>query len=448
MKRLSLLIVLLCYQVIGVSQTYSFKTISQYDHFEILTEGNRLVCLFRVSEKKAPVSVFRKVFLNDELHSTDSIEYSIDGQADLIASGSDEKYSFHAFYLKAAPQEKIVFIVTDKLGRVQSTFYKTVADFAPYFQKPVKKLKDVRLSFLPNNGSPGMILIQPYLVRGSAVYRGPMYSVRAEDGRELWASNAPFLSSIQCTDSLLIGMTSSTVNQTPIYQIHYVDKSSGKLLKTISLSNKGQHYRSVSVFTSNGRELLVAGSEFENGSTKNGRFFMSLFNLYGEKIFDEVDSAARLSTKRLHLMGSVFDQEGNLVLIGESWRPDATRAVVTSAASILLAATIGGYAGINTRVDHKIDNVVFATLSPQDGKLKYFRAYPVGPWRDYGSLMTEGGNVLFRINNQVIIYDVNDPGKPPSPFTSLRAGENLILTPSGPIINRQERNRNILSRLR
>jgi hypothetical protein len=173
-----------------------------------------------------------------------------------------------------------------------------------------------------------------------------------------------------------------------------------------------------------------------------------MFNLEGEKIFDNVDSAARLSTKRLHLMGCAFDNNGNLVLVGESWKIDATRAVAATGASILLAATIGGYANVYTGLDHKIDNVVFATLSPQDGALINFKTFPVGPWLNYGRLMTQGSHVLIVVSNQVIIYDVNDPNRPPAPFTSLKYNEYLILTPYGALVNRHEKGMYTLNWLR
>jgi hypothetical protein len=452
LKRLLLpFFALLGLRALVSAQTYSFKTQNASDRYEIQTDNNGLYCLFRISEKKALSTVFREVFLNSDLTATDSTDYSIDGQANLVASGADEKYLFHAFYTKIAPIEKIVFVITDKFGKVQFTFSKTAVDFSRHFPKPVKKLKNIQLSFVPNNGTPGMLLIQPFIVQGSVQYRGQLFSLRAEDGDELWASTAPFLSNIQSTDSLLIGLTSSFSNgryQYPAYQINFVDKNSGRLLKAIPFTSKDQSYRTISVFASNGKELMIAGSEFESGNLKNGRFFMSMFSLYGEKIFEKVDSAARLSTRRLHLMGNVFNQDGNLVLVGEGWKPDATRAVVYSAASILLAVTVGGYAGVSTRVDHKIDNVVFATLSPVDGKLINFKTFPVGPWYDYGNLMTEGGHVLISISNQVIIYDANDPDTPPKPFTKLGSRENLILTPSGPIINKWEKGRYVLSKLR
>lgn len=450
-KTLALIFFSMGIQVFMQAQSYSFNSRNASDRFEIKTDDNGLYCLFKISERKAPVTVFRKVFLNADLTPIDSADFSIEGHANLIASGADEKYSFHAFYAKAASIEKIIFIVTDKVGKNQSRYFKTIVDFAPYFPMPVKKLKNIKLIFLPNNGSPGMILVQPYLVQGSSTYPGKIYSLSAKEGKQLWALSSPPLSTIQTTDSLLIGMTTSFLNgrdQMPFYQIDFVDKISGRLLRTIPFTAKVNGYRTVSVFTTNGHQLMIAGSEFESGNTKNGKFYMSMFNFSGEQIFDRVDSASRLSTRRLHLMGNVFDMDGNLVLVGEGWKADATRAIASTAASVLLAVTVGGYMGLSTRVDHKIDNVVFATLSPGDGKLINFKTFPVGPWYDYGTLMTEGSYVLITISNQVIIYDANEPNTPPKPFTSLNSNENLILTPTGPVVGKWKKDQYVLGRLR
>jgi hypothetical protein len=451
-KKVALLFFSMNFGLCAFAQSYSFKNIIDYDNFEIQPFNDGVYCLFRTSERKAPTTVFKKVFLDANLKSVDSINYSIEGQARLLASCSDERFVTHIFY-SSGLSEKIIFFVTDHSGKIQSTFSKTAADFARYFPKPIKKLKDIQLTFLPNNGSPGMLLLQPYLVKGAAVQKGSFFSLNAEGGEEIWVSSVQGLRQIQTTGSLLFGLTSTSldgVNSTPIHQIYIVDKGTGKLIRSIPFTCRGHSYRLISVFATNGHELLVAGSEFESGSTKDGRFFMTQFNLDGDKILDEVDSSTVLSTRRLHLMGSTFDQDGNLVLIGEGWRPDATRAIATTASSIALALlTRGAYVRVGVAgIDHKIENVTFATLSPADGKIKSLKVFPVGPWLTYGRLMTEGSYALFHVNSQVIIYDVNEPNHPPSVFTTLHSNESLILTPSGPIINKKANGRFTLRRAR
>jgi len=451
-KKISLLFLFLNVGLCALAQTYSFKNSIDYDNFEIQPFNDGVYCLFRISERKAPTSVFKKVFLDANLKSVDSINYSIEGQARLLASCSDEKFVTHVFY-SSGLGEKIVFLITDHTGKIQSTFFKTAADFSRYFSKPLKKLKDIRLSFLPNNGSPGMLLLQPYQAKGSALQRGNFFYLNAEGGEEIWVSSVQGLRQIQTTGSLLFGLTSLSsggLNSSPVHQIYIIDKETGKLIRSVPFTCKGPGYRLISVFATNGHELLIAGSEFESGSTKDGRFYMTQFNLDGDKILDEVDSSTVLSTRRLHLMGNLFDQDGNLVLIGEGWRPDATRAIATTATSIALALlTRSAYVNVyGAGIDHKIENVTFATLSPADGKLKSLKVFPVGPWLNYGRLMTEGSYALFHVNNQVIIYDVNEPNHPPSPFTSLHSNESLILTPSGPIINKKANGHFTLRRAR
>ncbi len=428
--------------LIGVSeaQTFSFKSIAYDDQFEIQPFGDQIYCLFRVSEKKDLTTSFKKVFLDSMLAPVHEEVYMIEGKARLLASCSDERFVTHAFYSKNGSIEKIIFIVTDHTGKMISTFYKTATDVSPYFQKPLKKLKNFQLSFIGNNDSPGELLIQPYQLSGNFPVNGKMFSLNAEDGKEIWVASVPLLSNIQTTGSLLIGMMSSVTgyNSIPVHQIYFVDKSNGKVVRSIPFNSKGVGYRQVSVFATNGLQLMVAGSEFESTNTKNGKFFMTMYNLDGDKIFDHVDSAARLSTKRLHLMGHAFDRDGNLVLVGESWKYDATRAVAATGVSILMAAAGVGYGGVYGGLDHKIDHVVFATMSPTDGSITNFKTFPVGPWLDYGRLMTQGGHVLIAVSKSVIIYNVNEPNQAPAPFTSLKVNESLILTPFGPLVNRRD----------
>jgi|GEM_PF-6128247 len=448
-KHLLFLFILFGLGISVSAQTYTIQKTEASSYPQVQPYDDGVYCLFKTSAKKATTTVFKKVFLNRDLKVYDSLSYSIEGAAKLISSCSDERYITHTFYSKTKSEEKIIFIVTDKTGNVRSTFSKRATDFSSYFPRPLKKLKQVQLSFIPNNGSPGMLLIRPYQITGSRVIQGKIFALNAETGAELWACNIPQLSNVQATEKLLIGLTtvtnSSGFNTSYSQQIQFVDKTSGELIKSVPFVSKDKGYRDISVFTTDDNELMVAGSEYESYNTKNGRFYMTMYNLSGERIFDNVDSAARLSTRRMHLMGSVFNQDGDLVLIAEGWKPDATRAIATTAASILAASLLGGYANVYARVDHKIDNVVFATLSPVDGSLKNFKTFPVGPWLNYGRLMTIGSHALFAVSGQVIIYNVNDPNAPPVPFTSLRMNESLILTQTGAIINKQEKYQCVLS---
>lgn len=443
--------------VIALSSHAQSQSFSFFDHSkgnaEIMPGNDGLHCLFKTSDKKQLNSEFKKVFLDNELRPFDSTKYLIEGNATLLASCSNEKFITHAFYTKTASVEKVVFIVTDHFGKQQYTFFKTAVDLSSYFERPVKKLKNVQLSFVPNNGSTEMLLIKPTVTSGSIHSTGKMFALGSDDGRELWVSNAPPMSRIQTTEKLVIGLTtvfsSTGFNASYSYTIHFVDKSSGQLIKSVQLANGGKGYRAVSVFASNGVELMLAGSSFESNNTKDGKFFMTMFNLSGEKIFDSVDSAARLSTRRMHLMGNAFDQNGDLVLISESWKLDATRAIASTAGSILVGALLGGpvYTGVNTRLDHKIDHLNFATLSPIDGSLKKFKSFPVGPWLSYGQLLTEGSHILLIVSGQVISYDANDPNAAPAILTSLKFGESILTTPSGPIVMKMSKGIYTLNRV-
>jgi hypothetical protein len=433
------------------AQSYSFIDRGK-GNAEIMPTNDGLYCLFKNSDKSSVNSDFRKIFLKTDLHPTDSSDYSIEGKAILLASCSDEKYVTHAFYTKTGSFEKIVFVATDHLGKEQARFSKTAADFSTYFDRPVKKLKNIRLSFLGNNGTPGLLLVRPYQQSSSGTLTGKILALATDDGRELWTSNAPPMNRVQVTEKMIIGLTtdfsSNGFSTNSSHAILFIDKETGKLIKSIQLASDGKGYRAISVFTSNGLELMVAGSAFESNNTKDGKFFMTMFNLSGERIFDNVDSAARMSTRRMHLLGNVFDENGDLVLVAEGWKLDATRAIASTAGSILVSAVLGGYTRVYGGLDHKIDQLIFATLSPIDGKLKKFKSFPVGPWLNYGRLITEGSHVLLAVSNQVVTYDVNDPNAAPALLTALAPGQNIIAIPSGPIIIKMYKGIYTLNRLR
>lgn len=435
----------------AIAQTHILRDVVWANNFDIRPTEEGVSCLFKNKIKKAPNTSFRKIFLNAELQKTDSINYIIDGKGELLDSYTDENYVTNAFYSKANGIEKIVFVVTDQSGKIQFTFFKQAADFADCFDLRLKKLKYFRLSFINNTGNPGMLLVRPYVVNGSVLVSGRIQALDAISGKRLWMLPERTLSKIQTTDKLLIALTQSaadTYYSIPNYQIAFFDKETGKLISKVPFRVQGKGYRTVPVFTTNGIELMLAGSEFPSTNDKNGKFYMSLYNLSGERIFDQIDSSAVLSSKRLHLMGSVFDDQGNLVLIGEGWKPDATRMVASVATTIMMAAlTRGAYVSGVQGVDHKIENVVFATLSSTSGKLQSLKTFPIGPWLTYGRLMTESNHVVLQYFGNTLIYDVNLPENAPIPLTLLNANERLILLPTGPVIAKSIKSQFILRRL-
>jgi hypothetical protein len=226
--------------------------------------------------------------------------------------------------------------------------------------------------------------------------------------------------------------------------ISFINKTNGEIIKTIAYYI-GKANRSLSVMTTNGKELLLAGVEYPNEGAKNGQFFLSIYDLEGTRIFDRLDTASRFSSKRMRLMGSAFDENGDLVLAGQGWKLDPTRAIATTVIGIAAAALIGGPAIYSAQMDVKIDQLIFATISPDDGMVKNFKTFPVGPWSQFGRLMTGGDHMLLRFNNNVLIYYMNELETPPQPFTTLSAVEDIFLASFGPVILRNDRQANVLT---
>ncbi|MEJ0054938.1 MAG: hypothetical protein WDN75_04395 [Bacteroidota bacterium] len=183
---------------------------------------------------------------------------------------------------------------------------------------------------------------------------------------------------------------------------------------------------------------MIAGDEFNEKNLKNSHYFMTMFDLKGNRLFEKVDTTDRLGKYKRHLMGSAFDKDGNLVLIGEGYKADVTKAVATTAAGIAAGVFLGGGvvigAGGGRSVDNKIDFITSVVLSANNGEVKKYKSFPVGPWHDFASFLTDGQHVLIGISNKFLLYDIDDPDIPPTQFATLKSREKLILTPFGPAI--------------
>jgi hypothetical protein len=214
--------------------------------------------------------------------------------------------------------------------------------------------------------------------------------------------------------------------------LYFFNKQDGKLIRATPFFF-GDGYRLISVMTANGIQLMIAGTEYSGNTAKHGRFYMSMFDLTGNRLFDKVDSTDRLTSQRMHTLGHVFDAGGNLIIIGEGWKPDATRAIAVTTASILTAVLIGGVPRVYGTIDHKITSLVMARISSTNGSLLNFYSFPAGPWLRYSSMITDGSHVLIENANQLLLYDPDQPGRPPVLFTTINPRNGLLITRLGPV---------------
>ena len=119
MKMFSILVALhLMLAGTGFAQHFNFMLPDKNSKFDIRSDSGRITCLFPISLKNVEPSVFRKVFLDENLHFTEFSNYQIPGKAHLVATETNEKYTIHAFQSKSDQGEAIHFIVTAKSAAV------------------------------------------------------------------------------------------------------------------------------------------------------------------------------------------------------------------------------------------------------------------------------------------------------------------------------------------
>ncbi len=162
-------------------QQYSFKYLHSYDRFAVNNDGDKVYCLFRTGETKNQ-AVYKKVFLSENLTPIDSVEYQIDGDPTLIASGENEFYDYHAFETKVEKIPVIQFLITDKKGNILYQFKKTSVDLAMVFDKEVK-IKNLSLNFIPDNDKNIMLM---ELTETNGRYYPRLVAWNFQDGSTLW----------------------------------------------------------------------------------------------------------------------------------------------------------------------------------------------------------------------------------------------------------------------
>ncbi|CAN5470109.1 hypothetical protein BH09BAC3_BH09BAC3_34030 [soil metagenome] len=409
------------------AQRYAFKYLHSTDQFIVNNDGDKVYCFFKVKESKTQ-AVYRKVFLSEDLVPMDSVEYQIDGNPVLIASGESEHYTYHAFETKVEKIQMIQFLISDKAGNIVHQFKKTAVDFTAVFGKEVKP-KSVNIHFIPDK-SKDMLLLEVVDVDGR--YNPRLVAWNISDGTVLWQSDIPSLGFIRTTETQVIGLTRIDGGVKTSYTIYVFDKATGKHVSVPFIKSGGQ--RSIDVVATNGKTLMIAGAESESND-KNSRLYMSMFDLEGNILFDRMDTTDRMGKYRRHLMGSAFDKDGNLVLIAEGYKIDATRAVATTAAAVALGVLVGGISiGGGVPADNKIDFITSAVMSSSTGQVQWYRNFPVGPWHDFATFYTDGERVLIGVKSKFLLYNVSDPAVAPSQFATVKMSEQLILTSFGPAV--------------
>ncbi len=431
MKQLKIIFLFFLFTSQAVhSQQYSFNYINTEDNFSVTNDGSQVYCLFRSKQTKTH-TYYSKVFLSENLQPIDSIIYEIEGTSIFITSGSNELYTYHVFETKSNGISFFDFLIADKSGKLQFTYRKTSLDFKSYFGKEIK-IKNIGLNFLSDQ-HPELLLMDVFVPGGSYSPRLVAWSI--QDGSPLWSINISPFDHVQITDSLIIGVNRLVTNSQASHVIQFINKWTGEMKKTV-LYNSGRNLRNVAVVVSNGSQLMIAGDESQGQKLKNSHFFMTMFDMRGNRLFDKVDTIDRMGKYRRHLMGSVFDKDGNLILIGEGYKLDATKVIATTAASIAVGVLLGGgyVPGLGGNVENKIDFVTSVVLSTYNGEVKQYRTFAVGPWHDFATFLTDGQHVLIGVSKKFLLYDVDTPEIPPTQFATLKSRDKLILTSFGPAI--------------
>src|SRR5882762_10479951 len=95
----ALLPVILVFLAVGstIAQSHTFRISNSLEKVAVSADANGISCTYPYSEKKAQPTLFHTTYLDENLHATDSIEYSVPGIAHLIANTSNDLFDIFVY---------------------------------------------------------------------------------------------------------------------------------------------------------------------------------------------------------------------------------------------------------------------------------------------------------------------------------------------------------------
>jgi hypothetical protein len=323
----------------------------------------------------------------------------------------------------------ITFLVTDKSGKVLATYEKTAEDFKPFFKRGVKKLSELQFNTTKTQGQDDeILLLEPRLFTKSGMLkaRGCWFALDMLTGTLKWQMKMPVtFYRAKTTRGRLIALQIDP--RSGLLSAHYYSLNTGDELKIVPLQPRSGS-RQISVFEVDSSKVILAGSEFEknNASNKHGRYFLTQFDLSGNRIFDRVDTVDRLSGNRLQLLGGAFGPDGDLVILGESYKLDATNVVAGTAASIALSVLVRSPNVIMPKARQIVQELVSARISPTGDFLEFHR-FPVDHRNEFSRMIKDDRQVYLRYKDQLWLYDLRNISNPPRRFTRISPTDDLVI---------------------
>lgn len=402
--------------------------------FRLFNDGGETYAFFAAAKYPDRIT-YRKIHLGPNLVPLDSIDYDVPGKAWLRGFGGDKNSNYFAFSINE-PRQALTFIVTDKKGDIKYSLTKTKKELFPVLH--------IRNNILYYNINPLAFVDDRLLIVQVPVFRSShLVAFDMSDGSIAWHVDMPTIFNVQQTDSLLIGLSLTYNNNHDITSIHFVNKFTGVKINEIALNPKRHDFRQIGAAASNGKNFIIAGEEYTNAKRKHSRFFLESYDLLGRQVFEKVDSVDRLDNYRIMVMGSAFDQEGNLVMMGQAYKQESGKKAAVATVGILT----GGIALIPLKEEAKIEFITSTVCSPETGEILKFRAFPVGPWRYFSEFHSYGSYVMMKVLTKTVFFNVNTPEIPPIQFTDIGMMQSLHITPFGPVATKYQGMNSVLLKM-
>lgn len=407
-------------------------------HSFIFPTQKNLDCVYKSTKSSNDTSVFRRVSFDDKLAVTNSYEIKVKGKAQLLSYLDFPE--FHTYVFSGLTRKRdffILFTIVDRSGKVVKSYEIPLENFKGLISS--SNVHDLNLVLIAQKGNTERIIVYPY----SRSNAGRIFSMEIFTGKIVWKLNeARLATNLVATDKRLIVLSEEKgfFDLYSNYKLQFFDAEDGSLIAEPYFGDPTLK-RMVSIFVILNNTLVVLGDEFL-APIQNTNFFTYVYDLDGTLIRLKVEPRPERLGMLYQGLGTTFDNEGNLLVLGESFRRTYLR---NPASKLRTTVILNAYAAVfdpgvifipitnygRGHYQDVIENLKILKINAASKEVEESFIFQTERRTGFTDPSIFGRNVVLRLDKKIWAYDPEDPSVPPRLITLLDPKKQIVLTSFG-----------------
>jgi hypothetical protein len=426
--------------VVHCKAQMAINDVASAKDFSIFCDQAGTYSVYKLNTSTDAVSIFRKIKLNDKLQVVSSNELEIEGNATFISYLTVDSIHLHIFRVEAAQNKSLFFLVTNDSDKIIASYRKPSSILDYSFDGRSGRFEKLRLGLIAQ--SKEEIIIYPYFEGGKS---GKILSIEPLTGKTIWVLKER-LKAIQIAieDDRLVVLSekSEFLDPNPDYDLKFFDIKDGSLVGEPYFGDPSLK-RTIGIFKLIGKNIFVLGDELAPQRHINN-LYVSVYDLNGNLISEKIEEKPYKLDLLFKGIGTVNDDDGNLLVFGESYRrlyvKGPVRTVYASASVLNVFSSIWQPSVVfipklqgNGRWEDVVENFKVYKIKAQDLAIEDSYTFQTERRSGFTRFYSFDNNVFVRLGERIWYYNVSESSVPPRLMTSLDEKKEIMITAFGPI---------------